>query len=432
MEYFLYFCIVIRILAELHSEIMITNLKYKLLLAVALLITGSAIMSARQDTTRFRIKYVVNIPEIDDSYLDNEDRLAELRAFLEALRDNPSLSVTAVQFRGTASPEGSYEYNRWLSEQRLENFKKYVNQYIEIPDSLINAAESEITWDEFRQRIVEADIAYKDQILSIIDEGEKIVPYYFGRHIDARLLKLKKLGGGSVWQQLKSPILRDLRYGEAVFEVSSKNPLVKIDPIGYGQLVYEPEPFESLYIENVTVNVVPEWRPNYYLKTNFAAWALAITNIAFEADFAKHWSITLPIYYSGWNYFKSTIKFRTFTIEPEIRYWPRSTENQGFFLGAHFGLSYYNLAFNGADRYQDYRGKTPALGGGLSLGYRLPVSENNRWFMEFTLGAGVYPLDYSVFYNTPDVKDGQWHDRRKKTYIGIDNIGITLAYRLNK
>ena len=48
--------------------------------------------------------------------------------------------------------------------------------------------------------------------------------------------------------------------------------------------------------------------------------------------------------------------------------------------------------------------------------------------MEFELGAGVYPLDYSIFHNTPDVKNGQWVDRRKETYIGLDNAAVTLVY----
>ncbi len=37
------------------------------------------------------------------------------------------------------------------------------------------------------------------------------------------------------------------------------------------------------------------------------------------------------------------------------------------------GLAYYNFAFNGKYRYQDHLRQTPALGGGLSIGYRLPL-----------------------------------------------------------
>ena len=168
--------------------------------------------------------------------------------------------------------------------------------------------------------------------------------------------------------------------------------------------------------------------PRLHVKTNFIALAMLSANLAVEADVARHWSVTLPVSYCAMDWFKSTIKFRNFTVKPEVRYWFRHADNDGFFAGAHFQLCYYNYAFDGKYRYQDYRGRTPALGGGLGLGYRKPISQNKRWRMEFELGAGVYPLDFSVFHNTPDVRDGQWIERRKKTYWGIDNAAVTLAY----
>lgn len=157
-------------------------------------------------------------------------------------------------------------------------------------------------------------------------------------------------------------------------------------------------------------------------------WVLFSANVAVEVDLTRHLSVALPIYYCGMDWFKSTIKFRNFSIQPELRFWPRRSDNDGFFVGAHFGLSYYNFAFDGDYRYQDYRGKTPAIGGGLSVGYRLPISKDKRWRMEFAIGAGIYPIDYSIFANTPDVRDGAWLDRKQKLYIGLDQTAITFAY----
>ncbi|MEE1308569.1 MAG: DUF3575 domain-containing protein, partial [Bacteroidaceae bacterium] len=99
-----------------------------------------------------------------------------------------------------------------------------------------------------------------------------------------------------------------------------------------------------------------------------------------------------------------------------------------FFAGAHFGLTYYNFAFNGDYRYQDHGGTTPAIGGGLSVGYRMPISKDNRWRMEFSLGAGVYPLHYDVFHNTKKTKDGLMTETIKKTYWGIDQAAISFLY----
>jgi hypothetical protein len=155
--------------------------------------------------------------------------------------------------------------------------------------------------------------------------------------------------------------------------------------------------------------------------------ATGISNAAIEFDFAKHWSVTVPVYYSAWNYFLETIKFRTLAVQPEVRYW-FSKDNDKFFLGAHFSYAQYNVAVDGNYRYQDKGGTSPALGGGISVGYRLPLERTKRWNVEFTLGAGVYPLKYDIFYNTEDTKDGIWAGSDKMTYWGLDNAAVTFSY----
>ena len=90
-------------------------------------------------------------------------------------------------------------------------------------------------------------------------------------------------------------------------------------------------------------------------------------------------------------------------------------------------FAYYNFAFDGNYRYQDKDGQTPTLGGGMSLGYRLPIGKGERWNMEFALGAGVYPLHYDLFHNEPN---GQLYDTRKKTRFGLDNALVGISYRI--
>ena len=163
------------------------------------------------------------------------------------------------------------------------------------------------------------------------------------------------------------------------------------------------------------------------LKTNLLGWGMGISNVAVEFDLAEHWSFHLPVYYSAWNYFKSTIKFRTLATQPEIRYW-FSEDNENFFLGAHFGMAYYNLAVGGNYRYQDHNKNTPSLGGGLSVGYRMPVCKSKNWKLEFSLGAGGYSVFCDRFHNTPDVSKGLMVDNLKTTYWGIDNASVSFLY----
>ena len=372
----------------------------------------------------FRLRYVINIAELDSSFVDNNERISDIREFLTDIGNDSLTHITGVNFRGTASPDGSYEFNVWLSENRLRTFKEMVNSYVDIPDSLIIAQSSDIPWDEFRNKVAESNISYKQLVLDIIDEGPRLVPFWGGRQIDHRLLKLKKLDGGRVWEVLKMPILFDLRYGDAVFFYTSYLPMP-------AKRIAD-EPSSPVFPESVSVPDVLRyrtWLPNLYLKTNLIGLAALSANLAVECDFAPHWSLTLPVYYNALDYFKSTIKFRNFTVQPEVRYWPNANEyNHGFFVGAHFGLMFYNFAVDGPFRYQDRKGRTPAIGGGLALGFRKAISQNKRWHLEFTAGAGIYPLDYDVFYNTPNYKNGQWVRRNQKTFIGLDQIAITISY----
>ena len=376
----------------------------------------------------FRLHYVINVETLDSSFVDNAERMQTIQEFLEEVKRDSLLTITGVDFRGTASPDGSYEFNVWLSENRLRTFKELINSYIDLPDSLIFSQSSEIPWDEFRKKVIEdEDVPRRTKVIEIIDEGPRLVEWYNNRHIDARLLKLRILEGGRVWDYLREPILRDLRYGDAIFYYKYLSPLIWPGSSLATSVLDEvprllPLPASPQYCQ---------WTPRIYVKSNLMGWLTLSANLGLEFDLAPHWSLNIPVYYSCWDYIKSTIKFRNFTVQPEFRYWPRwkcGGGNDGFFLGAHFGMMYYNFAVDGPYRYQDRRGKTPALGGGLALGYRMPLSKNQRWHVEFSAGAGVYKLDYDVFENTPNYKEGQWVRRNKKTFYGLDQAAITFSY----
>ena len=197
--------------------------------------------------------------------------------------------------------------------------------------------------------------------------------------------------------------------------------------------------FGISYSQESTVNTqevpaavpAPEaWTRQLHVKTNAVGLAMAVANVAVEVDICKHLSFTLPIYYSAWDYFKSTLKFRTFSIQPEFRYWFKP-ENDGWFVGAHFGAGFYNFALDGDYRYQDHRRETPSMGGGISAGYRAYLSKNKRWKMEFALGGGVYDSHYDKFRNTPDVKDGLLIADYQEVWYGIDQVAVSVAYAFN-
>ena len=184
----------------------------------------------------------------------------------------------------------------------------------------------------------------------------------------------------------------------------------------------------SVQAQQVDVSSHPEgWTRQLHVKTNAIGLAAGIANVAVEVDICKHLSFTLPVYYSAWDYFKPTLKFRTFTVQPEFRYW-FNQHNEGWFLGAHFGYAFYNFALDGEYRYQDHNRETPSMGGGLAVGYRTHLSKNKRWKMEFSVGGGVYDSHYDKFRNE---ENGLLVSTEKKTWYGVDQASISLVYSFN-
>ena len=381
------------------------------------------------------VDFRVNKTNLDSSFSDNAIRVQEIISFLQEIRQDSTVRIVEVSFCGAASPEGSYQLNRQLAQGRLSSLEKLVRQEVEIPDSVITRNDSYIPWDILKSLVKDSELTHKEEVLAILEEESRLVDYHhLNTHIDNRIVKIKQLDEGRVWQQINRQFFSSMRNACTVIvtyrdelqtepEVISQpvEPEVKTESEPAPVVVPEPEPVPEI------ITGTEGWNRQLHVKTNAIGLAMAIANAGVEVDLAPHWSFTLPVYYSAWDYFKSTIKFRTFAVQPEFRYW-FSENNHKFFIGAHFGYAQYNIAVDGNYRYQDHDGKSPALGGGVSVGYRMPISKNDKWHIEFTLGAGAYRLHYDRFYN---VNNGKLMDTHKKTYCGVDNAAVNISYRFN-
>lgn len=388
---------------------------------------------AQDRRTEILVDFRVNSTVIDSTYSDNAVRMQEIIDFLHNIRRDSTINIVEVSFCGAASPEGSDQLNRRLARGRLTALENLVRKEVDIPDSLITRNDSYIPWNYLKKQIEDSDIIRTDEVIAILNESSLLVDYHYPNlHIDSRVVKLQKLDNGKVWQQINKLFFGQMRNASVVFITYKRElPAVQEPIIVQDTVVAEPSteitPDTTAIVETI-VPKIEEWNRKLYLKTNALFWGMGMTNVSAEIDLAKHWSFALPVTYSAWNYFTSTVKFRTLAVQPEFRYW-FNEDNQKFFIGAHFGYAQYlNVAVDGNYRYQDHDGKSPALGGGISVGYRMPISKSDKWHIEFSLGAGVYSLHYDKFYNTPNTKDGLMIESVKKTYWGIDQAAVSFSY----
>lgn len=399
--------------------------KYCILLI--LLLFGACFAHSQENHTEICLDFRVNSMSIDSTYMDNAARIQEMVEFLRSLRQDSTLTVIKISFSGVSSPEGSYEINRKLAFGRLASLENIIRSEVDIPDSLVFRDDAYIRWDYLRSLVEHSDFSWKDEVMAILDEEARLVDYHQpNSRVDRRVIKLRELDGGKVWQWMNRHFFQRMRNACVVLVTYKKEVPPAPEPVVESDTVVV-EPVVETVPDTMVVIPAPKGPSrNLYLKSNAIGWGMLIANAAAEVDLADHWSISLPVYYSALNYFTSRLKFRTLCFQPEVRYW-LSSENQGWFGGAHLGVAWFNYAKGGDWRYQDHHRRTPMLGGGVSGGYRKSISSNKRWLLEFSLGCGAYKLHYDIFYNEPN---GQLADTRKRTFFVIDHAAISIVYRL--
>ena len=349
---------------------------------------------------------------ISTDSLINNDELRQLTDGVDFATD----SVIRVEVVGRASIDGPMALNEKLAKARTRKIKNALVDFYAVDESKITANYIGEDWTVFKNLIEEdTSVPNRVKILEIIESDS--TP-------SSKERSIKRLGTDT-WRYLADNTLPRMRSASIEWQVARRIPL----PVPELPQVVEPEEVIEVVEEVATVVEVPavvedDWYRKMYIKTNAPAWAMAWVNAAVEFDLAQHWSASLPFYWAGWDYFKRDLKFRTFAFVPEVRFWPKK-DNTGFFVNAHFGVAYYNYAKQGEYRYQDHGGHTPALGGGVGIGYRFYFCKNKRWTIEAAVGAGVYRLDYDLFLNYPN---GPLVGREKHTFFGIDQAALTFSY----
>lgn len=400
-------------------------MKVRYLLIVVFSFCNLEFLSAQKIDVEFSIKFSVNDTCINPNFANNKETIDKISDFLLEVNNDTSVIITNITFCGAASPEGSYQTNTSLAIKRMDALEELVQSKIDLSEYQVFRDNNYIPWEYLRSCVTESSLPYKDTIIKILDEKSVLVHYDENKLTDQRYIRLQELENGEVYRQLFKDYFADMRNAYVRFTTSTVLP--ELPPI-------EPEEPLTTSIQSdlqfIPVSIpfgTPPWTRHLYIKTNFIGLAFLFANMSAEIDLAKHWSFNLPIFYSAWNYFNTSYKFRSLSIQPEVRYWFSDTHDR-WFVGAHIGMSYYNFALGGEYRYQDHGGKSPTVGGGLTGGYRLPISKDNKWKLEFFAGAGVYPVHYDRFQNTQHINEGLLVDTQRGIYLGFDQMGISLTY----
>ena len=340
-----------------NSENTITiNMKRLITIVLALVCVS---VSAQQMSDTLRIYFRQGYSSFDPSYKHNQERA---KAFIDRVNDFKSQSsafdILTVNYHAGASPEGSLAINEKLAAKRSSTLTAYLKRYIDFPESIIHVQTVSEDWAGLAQLVAESDMKEKNEVLDLIANVD-----------NGKVLKteLQRLAGGRPWRYMNEHLFPELRAFTVIVEVGVENPVLDLPEIADSdvQPANEFPPMDdSLTVPMLRLpETIPlqEWTRKLYIKTNAIGWAMFISNVAVEIDITPHLSFQLPIYYSAVDYFSRELKFRTFAVQPELRWW--FSKPDGLFVGAHFGTAYFNYATKGDWRIQTYDGDRPLWGG---------------------------------------------------------------------
>lgn len=367
----------------------------------------------------------------EPDFRNNGARLEEFIQKVNAYKDSSRLVSIHLESYGTSSPEGEILFNEIISRARTSCVSHQILKHTNITEQLLTEKHSAQDW-ELLAELVEADpkVTTKGKILGIIRNGGA-----------DRLERMKEIEYARPFWYIYHNVFPDMRACRITAHYKINEPVTPIEHVCQSHVdihnlsgIIWDTPAEIITTDAAAVSDIPvtesgtvkprQWIRKITVKTNAIGWGLLAMNIAAEIDITENWSVSIPFYYSGTNYFTETVKFRGAVLQPEIRY--NIPQKRGLYAGAHLGAGLFNCALGGKYRIQDAGGKRPAWGGGLSAGYKMQFKKNQRWGMEFSLGAGIYDAKYDKFYNEPN---GPYVEQGiHKTFIGVDNAAVSLTY----
>ena len=375
------------------------------------------------------ILYKTGVSTVDTTFNYNGESLGRFISSIHMTEANGS--KVYVEINSGASPEGDAADNKLLSDRRTDALASYIIRHAGLSEKQIRKHSEGVAWKDLHKAVnYDNSTPYRNEVLRILQDTT-----------GDRNKKLKSLHSGEAYGYMLANIFPRLRFSTLTLFSNREQHLPYPDETPAGRRTLLAADLGSSYYAALTeaknlaapIFTLPlavkdnEWSHKLYIKTNAIGLGMLVLNAAVEYGFSDLFSFNLPVYYSGANYFSRRTKFRILGTQPELRIWP--TENRRFFAGVHFGVASYNFAIkSGGYRIQDHNGNTPALGGGISVGYRMPFCRNKHFLLEFAIGAGAYRAYYDKFNNSGS---GAYHSTVRETYIGIDNAAVSFTYMFN-
>lgn len=150
------------------------------------------------------LSFKLNKSDILADFRENATELRKITSTIDLVKNDKDVSITNIDIHGYASPDGPYDNNVRLANNRAAALRNYVCNLYTIDKKLFTYHATPEDWEGFKKKVGASNLADKSAILTIANSS--LTP-------DAKDLKIKKLYPAS-YRYIMSEIYPRLRHSD--------------------------------------------------------------------------------------------------------------------------------------------------------------------------------------------------------------------------
>jgi outer membrane protein OmpA-like peptidoglycan-associated protein len=163
----------------------------------------------RRDKDALYVHFPLSKSELHTEFRENKEVLERIVDITRQIMADTTSSVKVIQIIGLASIEGPIPGNEKLATNRALALQHYVQDQLQIPDSLFDTVGGGEAWAEFTDQLQERVAAESPQMAAELQQALDIIASEDDLNVRER--KLKRMNGGRTWNYIKEHILSDQR-----------------------------------------------------------------------------------------------------------------------------------------------------------------------------------------------------------------------------
>lgn len=400
----------------------------RLVVIILFTLLAGSICTAQESSDTLQLYFRQGYSRWEPDYKENGACLDKfVNRFKQLRADSIKYSLSKIHIVSGTSPEGTWKFNQRLSKKRVDCIREVLNDNIVLPDSLIVEDSRGINWKGLRELVAGSNMQYREKVLDIIDNSPELYKVD-GVTRELRKRRLVWLEDGKPWKYMYNnffPLLRSFSL-QVVIERNPEPKPEKVEeplPVVEVDTVITPEP------EPEPIPVIDTKSPFYMaVKTNMLYDLALVPNIGLEFYLGKNWSVAGNWMYSWWRNKKHNRFWRIYGGDLEVRkyFGSKAAEKplQGWHVGVYGQMLTYDVELGG----RGYLGDRWTWGGGLSIGYSLPVKK--RLNIDFTLGLGYLGGEYKEYLPI----DGHyvWQVTKDRNWFGPTKLEVSLVWLIGR